>query len=198
MPKKSSMNGSKPRANLGAQFQSRGGNSPMLEICRSSELSTLNDQPSVFPPSSFFLHTFFVVALLVPAFFAPTATAGERNVTAAEANGTYRDVEGKSEIKILALGQGKLKVQLALVHEYKSGAGPAANVGDASGEATIENDTAVFVPEEAGDCKITMTFLPNGKLKVVQKGEECGFGNNVRADGIFRKISNRKPKFDDA
>jgi hypothetical protein len=39
-----------------------------------------------------------------------------------------------------------------------------------------------------------MTFLPNGKLK----GEECGFGHNVRADGTFRKISNRKPKFDDA
>src|SRR6266446_2563696 len=142
---------------------------------------------------------FFValLVLLVPAFFAPTATAGERSVTA-EANGTYRDVEGKSEIKILALGHGKLKVQLALVYEYKSGAGPVANVGDASGEATIENDVAVFVPEEAGDCKITMTFLPNGKLKVEQKGEECGFGHNVRADGTFRKISNRKPKFDDA
>jgi hypothetical protein len=56
----------------------------------------------------------------------------------------------------------------------------------------------VFVPEEAGDCKITMTFLANGKLKVEQQGEECGFGHNVRADGTFRKISNRKPKFDDA
>jgi hypothetical protein len=58
--------------------------------------------------------------------------------------------------------------------------------------------SAVFVPEEAGDCKITMTFLPNDKLKVEQRGEECGFGHNVRADGTFRKISDRKPKFDDA
>jgi hypothetical protein len=73
-----------------------------------------------------------------------------------------------------------------------------ANLGDASGEATIENDIAVFVPQRVGDCKITMTFLPNGKLKVEQQGEECGFGHNVRADAIFRKISNRKPKFDDA
>jgi hypothetical protein len=40
----------------------------MLEICRSSQLSTLNDQPSVFPPSShcsrklseFLILTFFV------------------------------------------------------------------------------------------------------------------------------------------
>jgi hypothetical protein len=80
--------------------------------------STLNSQPSTFcaPPSSFFLHT-FLIALLVPALFAPTAIAGERSVTAAEANGTYRDVEGKSEIKIDALGHGKLKVQLALVYE---------------------------------------------------------------------------------
>ena len=169
-------------------------------IPRSIKRTTLKSQPQSLPPSSFLIHTFFVVllALLVPAFFAPTAAAGERTVTAAEATGTYRDVEGNSEIKIIALGHGKLKVQLALVYEYQSEAGPAANVGDASGEATIENDIAVFVPEEAGDCKITMTFLPNGKLKVEQQGEECGFGHNVRADGAFRKISNRKPKFDDA
>jgi hypothetical protein len=157
----------------------------------------LRSQPStVSPPSSLRILTF--LALLVPAFFAPTATAGERSVTAAEATGTYRDAEGNSEIRILALGHDKLKIQLALVYEYQSDAGPMANLGDASGEATIENDVAVFVPEKAGDCKITMTFLPNGKLKVEQKGEECGFGHNLRADGTFRKISNRKPKFDDA
>src|SRR4030095_13664610 len=82
--------------------------------------STLNDQPSVFRPSSSFLHTSLVV-LLVPAFFAPTATAGERSVTDAEATGTYRDAKGSSEIRILALEHGKLKVQLALVYEYQSG-----------------------------------------------------------------------------
>ncbi len=143
---------------------------------------------------------FFVVllALLIPAFFAPDATAGKRSVTAAEATGTYRDAKSNSEIRILALGHGKLKVQLALIYEYQSGEGPMANLGDASGEATIENDIAVFVPEEAGDCKITMTFLPNGKLKVQQQGEECGFGHNVYAEGTFRKISDRTPKFDDA
>jgi hypothetical protein len=161
-----------------------------------------------FPPSShcsrklseFLIYTFFVflLALLIPPLFAPTATAGERSVTAAEATGTYRDAKGSSEIRILALGHGKLKVQLALVYEYQSGEGPMANLGDASGEATIENDIAVFVPAEAGDCKITMTFLPNGKLKVEQQGEECGFGHNVRAEGTFRKISDHKPKFDDA
>ena len=90
------------------------------------------------PPSAFLIHTFFTIALLVPAFFAPTANAGERSVTGAEATGTYRDAKGSSEIRILALGHGKLKVQLALVYEFKSGEGPMANLGDASGEATIE------------------------------------------------------------
>jgi len=154
----------------------------------------------LFPPSSFLIHTCSVVllALFVPAFSAPTATADERSVTGEEATGTYRDAKSNSEIRILALGHGKLKVQLALVYEFKSGGGPMANVGDASGEATIENDIAVFVPEGFGECKITMTFLPNGKLKVEQKGDECGFGHNVYAEGTFRKISSRKPKFDDA
>src|SRR4029450_7224396 len=134
---------------------------------------------------------FFVVllALLVPAFSAPTAPAGERSVTAVEATGTYRDAKSNSEIRIVALGQGKLKVQLALVYEFKSAEGPMANLGDASGEAPLENATAVVGPKDAGDCNITMTFLPNGKLKVEQQGEECGFGHNVRAEGTFRKVS---------
>jgi hypothetical protein len=132
-------------------------------------------------------------AVFISVFFALTALAiaGGQAVTAAEANGTYRD--GKSEIKILALGHGKLKVQLALVYEH----GGQANTGDASGEAKIENDVAVFVPDTGGDCKITMTFLSGGKLKVEQQGDECGFGLNVRADGTYQKISSRKPKFDD-
>jgi hypothetical protein len=149
------------------------------------------------PPSSFLIHT-FLIALLVPAFSTPTANAGERSVTAEEATGTYRDAKSNSEIRILALGHGKLKVQLALIYEFQSGDGPMANLGDASGEATIENDIAVFVPEGFSACKITMTFLPNGKLKVEQMGEECGFGHNVRAEGTFRKISSQKPKFEDA
>lgn len=134
------------------------------------------------------------LAVAIPFF---SALAGDREVSAAEVNGTWRASQGKSEIKVLALGHGKLKVQLALIYEYNSPAGPSANMGDASGEATIENDVAIFRPEAGADCKITLTFLSNGKLKVEQEGEECGFGHNVRATGTYRKISSRKPKFDD-
>jgi hypothetical protein len=128
--------------------------------------------------------------------FVATAAAASPAATADELTGTYRD--GPSEIKILALDENKLKVQFALVYEHDSPAGPTANTGEASGEVTIDGNVAEFVPDESGDCTITVTFLPKGRLKVEQEGNECGFGHNVRADGIFRKVSNRKPKFDDA
>lgn len=133
--------------------------------------------------------------LLVSLVLASAVTAGERSVTADEVNGTYR--ERASEIKVGALGHNKLKVQLALVYEYNSPDGPTANMGDASGEATIEGNVAVFVPEDFPSCKIIMTFLGEGKLEVRQEGDDCGFGHNVRADGTFRKISGKKPNFDE-
>ena len=117
-----------------------------------------------------------------------------RIVTAAEANGTYR--YRRNEIKILALGHNKLRVQMDLTYEYKSPAGPMANTGAASGEATIENDTALFHPQE--NCTITIKFLPGNKIKVAEdpNASECGFGAGVSSGGTYTKIKSGKPKFD--
>ena len=118
-----------------------------------------------------------------------------RIVTAAEANGTYR--YRRNEIKILALGHNKLRVQMDLTYEYKSPAGPMANVGEASGEATIENNTAVFHPPDTQNCTITIKFLPGNKIKVTEdRTIECGFGLNVSSEGTYTKIKSGKPKFD--
>jgi hypothetical protein len=120
-----------------------------------------------------------------------------RIVTATEANGTYR--YRNNEIKILALGNHKLRVQMNLTYEYKSPGGPMANIGEAAGEATIENEIATFIPPGMDGCKITMTFQPGGKLVVKQEeGDDatCGFGHNVYANGTYRKIRGGKPKFD--
>ncbi len=118
-----------------------------------------------------------------------------RIVTAAEANGTYR--YRRNEIKILALGHNKLRVQMDLTYEYKSPAGPMANVGEASGEAMIENDTAVFHPPDTQNCTITIKFLPGNKIKVTEdRTIECGFGLNVSSEGTYTKIKSGKPKFD--
>jgi hypothetical protein len=122
----------------------------------------------------------------------PASAANGRSVSAAEVNGTWRVKE--SEIKILALGQGKLRVQFDLVQAV----GKTANTGFALGEATIENDVATFIHGSSNDCTITLKFLPNGRLQVDQHGFECGFGNRVYADGTFRKVSDVKPTFDDS
>lgn len=120
---------------------------------------------------------------------------GTRIVTAAEANGTYRS--GRNEIKILALGHNKLRAQMHLTYEFKSQAGPMANVGEAFGEATIENDTAIFHPPDTQNCTITIKFLPGNKLRVSEDHTiNCGFGLNVSSEGTYRKIKSGKPKFD--
>ena len=70
-----------------------------------------------------------------------------------------------------------------------------ANEGERSGIATIEGDTAIFKPEGAEEeCQITLKFT-GSKLVVTQTGI-CGFGHNVSAEGIYKKVSSKKPKFE--
>ncbi len=112
-------------------------------------------------------------------------------VTAAQVNGLYRD--RGSEIRILALGHGKLKVQFNLEWMTRGG---YPNLGEAMGEATIKGHVATFVPGETTKCKITMTFLTN-RMEVTQEGldADCGFGHNVMATGTYRRIKRGRPRF---
>jgi hypothetical protein len=116
----------------------------------------------------------------------------DKSVTAAQVNGIWKTKGG--EFRIWALGKQRLQVEFSGVYEYKSPQGPSANVGEGSGIATIEGDTAVFKPEGAEDeCQITLKFIA-GKLVVTQTGI-CGFGHNVSAEGTYKKVSSQKPKF---
>jgi hypothetical protein len=128
--------------------------------------------------------------------FGATLSQTPRIVTASQANGTYR--YRQNEIKILALGNNKLRIQMDLTYEYKSPAGPTANTGEASGEATIENDTAVFYPSDDHKCKITIRFLAGNKIKVSEENMmDCGFGMNVSSEGTYAKVKAGKPTFDE-
>ena len=137
-----------------------------------------------------------ILALLVGLVLSTSAlTQGSRIVTGAEANGTYRS--GRNEIKILALGHNKLRIQMNLTYEYKTSSGPMANVGEATGEGTIENDTATFQPPDTQNCTITIKFLRGNKIKVTEdRTINCGFGMNVSSEGTYTKIRSGKPKFD--
>lgn len=133
--------------------------------------------------------------------FAQTA---RKSVGAAEVTGTFRDYfSGKfkgsyNEIKILALGKGKLKVSFNLTYPFIDGTGGlTANTGEAEGTADISGDTAIFAPGEFGDCKITIKFVKPGTINVDQSGadSQCGFGFNVSSSGAYRKTASAKPKF---
>ena len=119
------------------------------------------------------------------------ADSGE-SVTAAQVNGTWKRNSG--EFKIWALGKQRLQVEFSGVYEYKTPQGPTAKEGEESAVATIEGDTAMFKPEGAEEeCQITLKFT-GSKLVVTQIGI-CGFGHNVSAEGTYKKVSSKKPKF---
>lgn len=149
---------------------------------------------------------FLSLALFFVCFSAVDSDAqtARKTVGAAEVNGTFRDYfAGKfkgnyNEIKILALGGGKLRVQFGLVYPFVDATGAmSANVGEADGEATITGDTATFSPGDTDGCTITIKFVKPGAIKVSQNGaSECGFGFNVSASGTYRKVSGTKPKFE--
>ncbi len=134
------------------------------------------------------------IAVLLLSLARPqVAACGQTIVTAAQVNGTWRSKNGV--FKIWALGDLKLRIEFSGTYEYNSPAGPMANTGRGGSIAFINNNTAIFKPEGISDeCKITMKF-ERATLIVNQEGS-CDFGLNVTADGTYRKISRRKPKFD--
>jgi hypothetical protein len=143
------------------------------------------------------LFPFLIFFVLYFALAADAKAQTRKAVSGEEVTGTFRDASG-SEFSILALGKGKLRVSFSGVYNYKMrNSEPMANVGEARGEAEIAGDTATLKPEDTQECTITLKFLRGGKVKVTQKGSDadCGFGHNVTADGMYKKISGAKPKF---
>jgi hypothetical protein len=133
------------------------------------------------------------------------AQTSRKAVGSAEVTGAFRPYySGKykgsySEIKILALGKGKIRVAFELTYPFVDGSGAmSANMGSSEGEAEISGDTAVYENSEYDQCTITIKFVKPGQIKVTQSGSdtECGFGNNVSADGTYKKVSGAKPKFE--
>jgi len=145
--------------------------------------------------------------VLMVCLWANAQTSAQRaSVTGAEVTGTFRSyfkgsAKGSyNEILIQALGGNKLKVEMSLVYPYKANREALANVGEATGEAIIKGDTAIFTPDFAKEnnngCRITLKFLKPGSLVVTTENNlDCGFGFNVEADGTYRKTSAAKPKF---
>lgn len=136
---------------------------------------------------------------------AASAQTSRKSVSAAEVNGEYRmNFPGKfrkftNDIKLLALGKGKVRVALDLLYPIALPNGEnTVHMGYLDGEARIKGDIATYHSDEYGPCTITIKFVRRGTIKVTQNGSDsdCGFGHNVFAGGTYRKVSSRKPKFE--
>src|SRR3954471_19852693 len=76
------------------------------------------------------------------------------SVSGAEVTGTFKkNFTGKyrgnwNEIRVLALGKGKIRIGMDLTYPYTmADGGLMANTGELDGEATITADTAVYTSE---------------------------------------------------
>ena len=143
------------------------------------------------------IFTLFCVLFIASIFAAEANAQNRKAVTGKEVTGTFRAGNG-SEFKILALGKNRLRVAFSGTYEYDSQYGKMANIGTAFGIADIGGDEATFKPDETEECTITIKFLVGGKIRVAQNGTDadCGFGVNVNAGGVYKKVSGAKPKFD--
>ncbi len=148
----------------------------------------------------------FALAVMMTVSTAAVAQTSRKSVSAAEVNGTFKmNFKGNfrkfaNEIKILALGKGKIRVAMDLVYPYTLKNGEfSVNMGSLDTEASIAGDTAVYDSDEFGACKITIKFIRPGNINVTQDGSDgnCGFGHNVFATGTYKKVSGRKPIFEE-
>ncbi len=147
----------------------------------------------------------FALAVMMTVAAVAVAQTSRKSVSAAEVNGTFKmNFNGKfrkfsNEIKILALGGGKIRVAMDLVYPYTVRNGEqSVNMGSLDSEALIAGDTAIYDSDEFGACKITIKFIRPGTTKVTQYGSDsnCGFGHNVFATGTYTKISSKTPTFE--
>ncbi|MBP7865355.1 MAG: hypothetical protein KA419_05340 [Acidobacteria bacterium] len=131
-----------------------------------------------------------LVFLFAATFAVAGAAAQGFNLT-----GTYRD--GPNEWRVLDRGDGAYAVQFLGRYKYLGFDGRERfNEGEIHGVVTLAGNKAVLTsPEEyARNCRITLEAA-GGFLNVRQEGE-CGFGNNVRADGRYRRVSGETPVFE--
>ena len=148
----------------------------------------------------------FAIGVLMLFSLVTDAREQRKSISAAEVNGTFQMSfkgefsDSSNVIKLLALGRGKIRVAMDLIYPYRLPNGElSANLGELGGEASINGDTAIHESSEFGPCRITIKFVRSGTIMVTQSGSDadCGFGHNVYAGGTYRKVSSRKPKFED-
>ena len=119
-----------------------------------------------------------------------TTGEGELGVT-----GTYAyelpNEAGSGELEVLDNGDNTIRYNLMVV-----GHAPAYNQGFMEGTAPLNGGVATITTTEyGGKCTITLTFTEDKIIAKTLYGSsaECGFGNNVYADGTYDRTNDINP-----
>lgn len=119
--------------------------------------------------------------------------------------GTYKDRLTGSIFTVARAPGGMIRVEFHGVYPYRLADGTrSANFGTAEVTTKLAFDTATFTPNYAREftppapCTIRLVFKPR-RIIATQKGSpgECGFGNNVSAEGTYRLTSRRVQRFNE-
>jgi len=143
------------------------------------------------------MRRFLLIVFLSPTILlaTPRLQAGGA-LSTAEITGTFTG-QGGSNFDILVAGKNKLQVSFSGVYFYKTPEGDSmSNTGQAAGIADLQGDTAYLRPNGVEKtCTLVLRFPRPGQILASQQGDSanCGFGENVRADGSYRKTSSVKP-----
>jgi hypothetical protein len=134
-----------------------------------------------------------LLLMLTAAIFAAHAQAPSKPAIKS-VTGHYRltKEEFRNRLDVKQLAGGKIKFHLlALWVSYNN----PENIhnGELQGIAALENGVAIY---DQDGCKIRIEFLLNRARVRQLEDAGCGFGANVTADGTYRKLDNKQPKFD--
>lgn len=105
----------------------------------------------------------------------------EKAITKEAMIGTYQ-FNKDNTLKVIAINSSRLKFRLELYN--------GRNMGSIEGVANLYKNEAKFTSYEFGICRLKITFEKNKAIiQTTSKKNECGFGNGVIADNIYKKIN---------
>ncbi len=121
-------------------------------------------------------------------------TAAFKHTVPTNVTGTYVLGSGDlaNRLRVSQLKNGHIWFFLNAYYPYNDSTGaPSTNMGDAEGNIPLQSHIAVWKSPD-GPGKLTFTFS-NKQCTIAQDGDDfdCGFGHNVNASGVYRKISAR-------
>lgn len=133
-----------------------------------------------------------IVPLVLCLATACGSSAGGGGAEAAALAGTYELDRGEAGcfLNTAAMDDARLRVQVSCF-----GGPPGNNSGGAEDTVAVRGGEAVVRMEYAGPCELRFRFHgDSAQVRQTGSDADCGFGNRVTADGIYRRVS-REPDF---